>query len=169
MRHIFRKKGKWWSHESRKMIYGGRKPVQSPWRLVRFLWTEVTFWKDAHLEADTSTSWHGTWEVGWVLGGLAVSLCLFVWYHGKWSQPNLVFSTGKLREIVKDRGAWCAAFQGVATSWTRFSYWTTTITFVFWKTSNNESILKWDILYGAWEHKLWNYIHMYTWLDSATL
>ena len=102
-------------------------------------------------------------------GGLALSLCLFVWYHVKWLQQNLVSSTSKFWEIVKDRGAWCAAFQGAATSWTRLSYWTTTITFVFWKTSNNENILKWDILYGAWEHKLWNYIHMYTWLDSATL
>ena len=30
-------------------------------------------------------------------------------------------SLSKLLEIVKDRGAWCAAAHGVAKSWTRLS------------------------------------------------
>ena len=41
----------------------------------------------------------------------------------------------KLREIVKDKEVWCAAFHGVTKSQTRISYWRTT---TYFQTKNNE-------------------------------
>ena len=39
---------------------------------------------------------------------------------------SLDMNLSKLWEIVRDRGAWCSAFHGVAKSWTGLSNWTTT-------------------------------------------
>ena len=43
----------------------------------------------------------------------------------KWLN-GITMSLSKLREIMKDREAWCSAVHGVTESWTQLSDWTTT-------------------------------------------
>ena len=52
------------------------------------------------------------------------------WLDGITDLMDIIFS--RLREIVKDREAWCAAVHQVTKSWTWLSDWTTTINTILW-------------------------------------
>ena len=76
-------------------------------------WEEPTHWKRPFFRAGPEKDW-GQEEKG------ATQDEMVGWHH--WLNRHEFEQT---QEIVKDRGAWCAAVHGVARSPTQLSYWTT--------------------------------------------
>ena len=93
------------SHEIKRHLLFGRKAMTNLDRILKS--RDITLLTKVHSQRyGFSSSYVQMWEVD---------------HKEDWAKLK-----SKLREIVEDRGAWCAAVHGVSKSRTQFSNWTTT-------------------------------------------